>query len=298
MATDLHYLPKFRDRLSYLYVEHAVVERDTNSIILHQESGSVAIPVAQIVLLMLGPGTTLTHAAVDILSRNNCLIAWVGEECVRLYAFGTGGSHSSERLLRQAALVSDPVKRLAVVRQLYQMRFDEPISPEMSIEQLRGKEGYRVRTAYAQMADRCGIKWEGRNYDRNVWQGADPANRALSAATACLYGVCHAAILSLGFSAALGFIHTGKQLSFVYDLADLYKLEIAVPVAFTEAASEAEQLDRRVRLKMRDRFRETNFMERVANDLMLIFGKDPDPIEPMIYDDDPALPAPLWDGEA
>jgi CRISPR-associated protein Cas1 len=231
---------------------------------------------------------------MDVLSRNNCLIAWTGEEGVRLYAFGTGGTHSSERLLRQARLVSDPALRLQTVRKLYGMRFPEALDPDVTIEQLRGKEGYRVRQAYKDLAMKHGIEWEGRSYDRNKWQGADPANRALSAANACLYGVCHAAVLGMGFSAALGFIHTGKQLSFIYDLADLYKLELAVPIAFEQAALGAEDIDRRVRQTLRDRFRETKFMERVASDLMSIFGADEEDTER--FDADPSMPGELVGG--
>ncbi|MCC7230141.1 MAG: type I-E CRISPR-associated endonuclease Cas1 [Fimbriimonadaceae bacterium] len=299
MPADLHLVPKLRDRLSYLYIEHAVVEREANSIAFYSqdEAGDLCmtqVPVCDIALLMLGPGTKLSHSAVDVLARNNCLIAWVGEEGVRLYAFGTGGTHSASRLIKQAVLASDANLRLQVVRKLYGMRFPEAMDPDISIEQLRGREGYRVREAYKAASEKYGVPWQGRNYDRNQWQGSDPINRALSAANACPYGVCHAAILSMGFSAALGFIHTGKQLSFVYDLADLYKLDISLPVAFMAAAEGSEEIDRRVRLALRDRFRETQFLPRVADDLMAIFGPDAEDTE--VFDGDPSLPGTLVGG--
>lgn len=292
MSKDLHLIPQFRDKLSYVYVEHAVVERDQQSLAYYNAQGKTQIPVASIALLMLGPGTNVSHAAMDIIARNNCLVSWCGEECVRTYAFGTGGTHSSARLLRQAQLVSDPVQRTAVVRSLYQKRFDDPVSPEHSIEQLRGKEGIRVRNAYQRLAQQFDIEWEGRRYDRGAWAKADPPNRALSAANACLYGICHAAIISMGYSPALGFIHTGKQFSFVYDLADLYKLEIAVPVAFEQAAEGLTDLERRVRHQMRDKFRDSRLLDRIVDDLNDLFGPDPEDIE--VYDDDPALPGELW----
>lgn len=295
MPANLHLQPRFRDKLSYLYVEHAVVEREQNAIVLYGEESETSVPIADIAMVMLGPGTRLTHAAVDVLSRNNCLVAWVGEEGVRLYAFGTGGTHSSARLIRQARAATDPNLRLQIVRKLYGRRFPEALSPEHSLEQIRGKEGYRVRAAYEQLANEHGIEWTGRNYDRNRWQGADAPNAALSAANACLYGVCHAAILSMGFSPALGFIHTGKQLSFVYDLADLYKLELSVPVAFQQAAREEPHLERRVRYALRDRFRETRFLERVARDLLELFGPDEEE-SPEQFDNDPAKPGAYWDG--
>ncbi|MDX2064749.1 MAG: type I-E CRISPR-associated endonuclease Cas1e [Fimbriimonadaceae bacterium] len=299
MPQDLTLIPKLRDRLTYLYIEHAVVEREENSIAFYAQSedGELTFtqaPICDIALLMLGPGTKLSHRAVEILARNNVLVAWTGEEGVRLYAFGTGGTHSSARLLKQAEWVSSPETRLAVVRKLYGMRFPEATDPDVTIEQLRGKEGIRVRRAYEQASRTYGVEWTGRNYDRNKWQGSDPVNRALSSANACLYGVCHAAILSLGFSPAMGFIHTGKQLSFVYDLADLYKLDLSVPVAFSAAAEGPEDIDRRVRHQLRDRFRETKFLARVADDLLAIFG--PDDEEADTYDDDPALPGKLVGG--
>ncbi len=296
MPADLHLLPKLRDRLSYLYAEHCVIEREESAIALWEEEGMTQVPVASVALLMLGPGTKVSHAAMDVLARNNCLVAWVGEGAVRMYAFGTGGTHSAARLLRQAELVSDPASRLRMVRKLYGMRFPEALDDEVSIEQLRGKEGFRVRTAYQEAAEKHGIEWEGRNYDRNQWSGSDPANRALSSANACLYGVCHAAILSMGFSPALGFIHTGKQLSFVYDVADLYKLEMAVPAAFQAVACGEANVDRAVRLALRDRFKETRFVSQVAQDLMSLFGGEIPEEEMEVYDDDPALPAELWEG--
>jgi len=294
MPTDLYLLPKFRDRLSYLYIEHAKVERDQNSICFYDDEGKTQIPVATISLLMLGPGTRVSHSAMDVLARNNCLVAWCGEEGVRMYAFATGGTHSAARMQKQAELVSDSAKRLATAQKLYQMRFEEDVS-DKTVEQLRGMEGLRVRKAYERWAKHYGIEWEGRSYDRNKWVGADAPNRALSSATACLYGVCHAAVLSLGFSPALGFIHQGKQLSFIYDLADLYKLEMAVPVAFEQAHVGVENIDRRSRQAMRDHFRDNRFLETVSRDLMTIFGPDAEDVD--AYDNDPALPAELWDGD-
>lgn len=292
MPSNLQLLPKFKEKLSYLYIEHAVIEKESQSIVIFNntdaETSVTQVPVCDLALLMLGPGTKISHAAIDVISRNNCLILWTGEEGVRLYAFGTGGTHSSERLLKQAKLACDPKLRLEVSRKLYGLRFPDALDPAVTIEQLRGKEGYRVRNLYQTNATKYGIAWEGRSYDRNQWQGSDAPNRALSAANACLYGICHAAILSLGFSPALGFIHTGKQLSFVYDLADLYKMELSVPVAFEQASLGIDDIDRRVRIALRDKFKETQFLATIVHDLQLIFGPDESDTEK--YDSDPSLP--------
>src|SRR5579884_2719753 len=232
---DLHLLPKVRDSWTYLYVEHSKIDQDAKAISVHDAQGKTMVPCASLTLLMLGPGTSITHAAIRALADNGCMVLWTGEEAVRTYAQGMGETRSARNLLWQAFLCTRPDRRLAVVRRLYEMRFDETLSPELTLEQIRGREGVRVRDAYARASRETGLEWHGRSYDRTSWRSADPVNRALSAANSCLYGVCHAAIVSAGYSPALGFIHTGKMLSFVYDVADLYKVETTIPVAFRAA---------------------------------------------------------------
>ena len=184
-----------------------------------------------------------------------------------MYAHSTGGTYSARRLIVQARLVSDPNLRLGVIKRLYAKRFPEDDLTNRTLEQIRGMEGSRVRSAYTRLATLHGIRWEGRNYDQSNWNAADMVNRALSAANACLYGVCHAAIVSAGYSAGLGFIHTGKLLSFVYDVADLYKTEVTVPVAFRIAATEHEGVERKVRLGCRQAFHDARLLERILPDI-------------------------------
>lgn len=289
---NLHQLPKFRDSLAYLYLEHCRVDQHEKSIAAHDAEGMTPVPCASLALLMLGPGTTITHAAIDALAENNCLVAWCGEQGVRFYACGVGGTRSARGIIHQAWLVSDPNRRMEVIRRMYQKRFPEPLSPDLSIEQIRGLEGARVRDAYAAASREFGVPWSGRFYDRSNWNAAEPVNRALSAANAALYGVCHAAILSLGYSPALGFIHTGKQLSFVYDVADLYKTEITIPIAFQTARDCTAQLEREVRIRCRDRFREARLLPRIVDDLQELLGQPSD--TEFGPDSDPAMPTPLW----
>jgi len=291
---DLHALPKFRDGLSYLYLEHGRVDQDQKSISVHDAQGKVLVPVATLCVLMLGPGTRITHAAIRTLAENNCLVIWCGEENVRFYAWGIGGTRSAAPLLRQAALASNEDTRRDVAVRMYRMRFDEVVEEGATIEKLRGMEGARVRRAYARLSEETGVPWTGRFYGRDDWNAADPANRALSAANSCLYGLCHAAILSCGYSPAIGFIHTGKQLSFVYDIADLYKTEITVPVAFRTAAEGAEDLERAVRLRMRDTFADTKRLKRIVPDIRAALGDGADEDADAWMDEDPARPAPLW----
>lgn len=301
MPQDLHELPKLRDSLSYVYFEHAKIEQDGKSIAVFDAKGKVCVPCASLAVIMLGPGTSISHEAIKTLSQNGCTILWTGEEGVRFYAQGFGETRKAGRLLIQAMLVSDPIKRLNVVKRMYMKRFNESAFErrEYSIEELRGMEGVRVRTAYYHASKEYGVEWTGRSYKRDTWADADPINRALSCANSNLYGICHAAIVSAGYSPGLGFIHTGKQLSFVYDVADLYKTEVSIPIAFKSVAEKTDEIERRIRTTMRDSFREKKLLGRVISDINEILGIDSDDGEKNTddYDRDAALPAPLWDGE-
>jgi len=267
MAKNLHILPKFSDRWSYLYLEHGRLDKDQQSLAFHAPEGSTHIPIDQLGFLMLGPGTMVTHAAMKVLAENNCLVAWTGEEGVRLYAHSTGGTHHSRRLLRQAALFSDETSRMQVIRRMYEKRFPDKLPPDATIEQVRAMEGARVRKAYQEISAQTGVPWAARDYDQDQWVTADPPNRALSAANSCLYGICHAAILSAGYSPALGFIHVGKMLSFVYDIADLYKTELTLPIAFKVVKEGLGDFERRSRIACRDAFHDSRLMERILPDI-------------------------------
>lgn len=299
---SLHDLPRFSDKLSYLYVDHALIEQETAAISVTREDGSsVAVPIAALAVLLLGPGTTLTHAAVKALADNNCQIVWVGERGVRFYAHGLGGARSSRNLLRQAFLATNETARMQVVIRMYCMRFDDRPPTDITLQQLRGREGIRVREAYASAARTFGVRWSGRRYDRGNWDSADPINRALSTANACLYGLCHAAILSGGYSTALGFIHTGKQLSFVYDIADLYKAKYVIPVAFREAAVDSSDLETRVRRACRDLFSSERVAQRILPDIAsaLAVPLTEETIDPALDDfaSDGSRPARWWHPE-
>jgi CRISP-associated protein Cas1 len=291
---NLQELPKFRDGLSYLYIEHGKLEQQDQSVALYNVEGVTAIPAAALSVLLLGPGTNITHAAIKTLAANGCSVFWVGEEMVRFYAQGMGETRSSRNLLRQAEAWADARLRLEVVRRLYALRFPEPLSETLTLQQIRGMEGVRVRDMYARTSRETGVPWKGRNYKRGEWKDADPINRALSAGAACLYGLCHAAIVSAGYSPALGFIHTGKQLSFVYDIADVYKPDTLVPVAFAIVAEGDYEVERRVRKSLRDRMKELKLLERVVADLHSLFDTL-DYADP--YAVDGAKPGELWDPE-
>lgn len=294
---DLHVLPKFSDGWSYLYVEHCRVDQEGRAIAVHDQAGKVPVPCANLALLMLGPGVSITHAAVSVLADHGCLVAWCGEEGVRFYAVGMGETRSAANFLHQARMWAREGYRMEVVRRMYQLRFSEKFDPRLTLQQIRGMEGVRVRDTYAQAARETGVAWSGRSYRRDQWSAADPVNRALSTANSCLYGICHAAIVSAGFSPALGFIHTGKMLSFVYDVADLYKTEVTVPIAFRAAAEAKAPLERQVRITCRDQFVSTRLLERIIPDIQtaLMVPNQEASGAALPFDHDAAAPGFLWD---
>jgi len=296
---DLHVLPKFRDGWSYLYVEHCRVDKEDKAIAIHDISGKVPVPCANLAMLMLGPGVSITHAAISVLADHGCLVAWSGEKGVRFYALGMGETRSAANLLHQAGMWADLKSRIQVVRNLYRLRFSEKLPDTLSLQQIRGMEGVRVREAYAQASRETGVEWSGRSYRRDKWSEANPVNRCLSAANSCLYGICHAAVVSAGFSPALGFVHTGKMLSFVYDVADLYKTEISIPAAFQAAASGGTGLERQVRLACRDSFLATRLLERIIPDIQkaLMLPTKKAGGKAGLFDADAAAPGALWDPE-
>ena len=292
---DLHELPRLRDSLSYLYVEQVVINRQDSAVEFIDDQGKVMVPAANLCVLLLGPGTTITHAAVKVLADNGCALVWVGEDATRCYGQGFGETRKAYHLLRQAELCSLAELRMGVVLRMYRKRFGEALDPTLSLEQIRGLEGVRVRRAYAEASRAAGIEWTGRRYDRTVWDNSDPVNRALSAANALLNGLCHAAIVSGGYSPALGFIHTGKQLSFVYDIADLYKVKLTIPTAFRVVSQSTDRLEARVREACRERFREERLLERVLPDIDDLLQVHEEGGTDLALDEDPGLPAPLWE---
>ncbi len=291
---DLRMLPNVRDSWSFIYVDHCRIDVEAKSIAVHDKDGKTSVPCAAITLLMLGPGSTITHAAIRALADNGCIVSWNGEHAVRFYASGMGETRSAKNLYRQIAKWADPLQRLSVVREMYTMRFDEPPPEQVTLKQIRGMEGARVRDTYARFSRETGVPWTGRQLGRS-WNALDPVNKALSAANSALYGVCHAAVVSAGFSPAVGFIHTGKQLSFVYDIADLYKTTISIPVAFQVAANGEDELERRVRILSRDRFHESRLLQRIIQDIEAVLSAPVSAVEDEAYSEAASLPGGLWD---
>ncbi len=272
-----------------LFIEKGEIDvLDGAFVVLDKTGVRTHIPIGSVACLMLEPGTRVSHRAAALAARVGTLLVWVGEAGVRLYASGQPGGARSDRLLYQAKLALDETTRLKVVRKMYEFRFGEAPPAKRSVEQLRGIEGARVRKTYQLLAKRHGIQWKGRNYDRTDWDKSDLPNLCLSAATACLYGITEAAVLAAGYAPAVGFIHTGKPLSFVYDIADLFKFDSVVPVAFQIASKAPLQPERRVRLACRDMFRQQKILGKIIPTIEEILAageieppKPPDDAQPI-----------------
>lgn len=263
MLPPLKPLP-MKDRVSMIFVQYGHIDVLDGAFVLVDKTGvRTHIPVGSVACIMLEPGIRISHAAVRLASTVGTLLVWVGESGVRLYASGQPGGARADRLLYQAKLALDDDLRLKVVRKMYAFRFNEEPPQRRSVEQLRGIEGARVRETYKLLARQHGVTWRARNYDREEWDAADVPNRCLSAATSCLYGITEAAVLAAGYAPAVGFIHTGKPLSFVYDIADLFKFDTVVPLAFCVAAKEPHAPEREVRLACRDLFRSSKLLGKI-----------------------------------
>ena len=258
-----------KDRVSIAFVEKGNVDVLDGAFVVVDTTGvRIHLPIGGLACLMLEPGARISHAAVALAARAGTLIVWVGEAGVRLYSAGQPGGARSDRLLWQASLAMNDDTKLKIVRKMFAIRFGEAAPERRSVDQLRGIEGARVKRLYELLAQKHGVVWRGRNYDRTDWGTGDIPNRCLSAATACLYGLTEAAILAAGYAPAVGFLHSGKPLSFVYDIADLFKFETVVPVAMQVAGQAAKgklTVDPvgEVRRDCRDVFRRTLLLQNI-----------------------------------
>ncbi|MEH2920671.1 type I-E CRISPR-associated endonuclease Cas1e [Samsonia erythrinae] len=293
MYVPLNPIP-LKDRVSLIFLQYGQIDVIDGAFVLVDKTGvRTHIPVGSVACIMLEPGTRVSHAAVRLAATVGTLLVWVGEAGVRLYASGQPGGARSDKLLYQARLALDEDLRLKVVRKMFELRFGEPAPSRRSVEQLRGIEGARVRQTYTLLAQQYGVKWHGRRYDPKDWERGDKVNQCISAATSCLYGITEAAVLAAGYAPAIGFVHSGKPLSFVYDIADVIKFEGVVPKAFEIAARNPAEPDREVRLACRDIFRSQKTLSKLIPliEEILSAGGSAPPLPP----DDaqpPAIPEP------
>ena len=274
---ELNELLRIEDRVSFIYLEHARISREDSALVVFDARGVIHIPIALVGVLLLGPGTDISHRAVELIGDAGTSVVWTGEQGVRQYAHGRSLTHSSRFLEKQARLVSNNRSRLDVARRMYQLRFPNEDVSKNTMQQLRGKEGARIRKLYASLSKEYDVEWNGRQYDVNDYKSGSIVNQALSAGNVALYGLVYSVIAAMGISPGLGFVHTGHDLSFVYDVADLYKGEISIPIAFQIAsqAASSDDVERMTRLKVRDAFAETKLIQRIVKDLQYLLNIEP-----------------------
>jgi CRISPR-associated protein Cas1 len=289
-----------KDRTSMIFLQYGQVDVIDGAFVLVDKSGvRTHIPVGSVACIMLEPGTRLSHAAAKLAATVGTLLVWVGEAGVRLYASGQPGGARSDKLLYQAKLTLDADLRLKVVRKMFELRFGEPAPERRSVDQLRGIEGARVRKTYQLLAKQYGVNWKGRRYDPKDWAAGDVTNQCISAATSCLYGITEAAILAAGYAPAIGFVHSGKPLSFVYDIADILKFDTVVPLAFRIAASHPAKPDREVRIACRDLFRKDRVLKQLIPLIeQILAAGDIEPPSPPADAQPPAIPEPESIGDS
>lgn len=283
-----------KDLNSMIFIGMGQIDvKDGAFVVIDKNGERMHIPVGSVVCIMLEPGTRVSHAAVKLAAITGTLLIWVGEAGVRVYSVGQPGGARSDHLLYQAKLALDENLRLKVVRKMFEMRFGEPAPERRSVEQLRGIEGARVRKTYQILAKQHNIEWHGRRYDPKDWNKGDIINQCISAATACLYGVTEAAILAAGYAPAIGFIHSGKPLSFVYDIADILKFDSVVPLAFKIASTKTYAPDKDVRIACRELFRTDRVLKKLIPMIEEVLAAgEINPPKPPADAQPPAIPEP------
>ncbi len=268
-------LPRISERYPFLYLERGRLEIDDSSIKwIDAEGVCIRLPVATLNCLLLGPGTSITHEAIKVASAANCHICWVGEDSLLFYAAGITPTADTRNLRRQALLSADPQLALAVARNMFAYRFPHEDTTQKTLQELMGMEGFRVRNIYQQKAEQYRVGWKGRVFTPGNVELSDLTNQILTVTNAALYGILSSVVQSLGYSPHLGFVHSGCPLPFIYDLADLYKEEFTIDLAFSQTLRLAGQYNKyTVAEAFRKRVLEQDLLCRVVTDIDKLLGE-------------------------
>lgn len=262
-------LPQIKEKFPFIYLEAGRLEVDDSSVKWIDSTGNVVrLPIATISALLLGFGTTVTHAAVKVCASVNCTICWVGEDSLLFYATGQSPTSNTKNFKKQMLLAADKTKSLSVARNMFNFRFPETDTANKSLKELMGMEGYRVKKLYADMAEKYQVGWKGRSYTPNNFELSDTTNKILTSANAALYALISSVVFSLGYSPYIGFVHSGSPLPFIYDLADLYKEHLTIDMAFSLTKDMAAYYDKYILLhEFRKRVIESRLLENLADDI-------------------------------
>lgn len=267
-------LPQVKERYPFLYLERGRLEIDDSSIKWIDASNNVVpLPVATLNALLLGPGTTITHDAVRTAAAANCAVCWVGEDSLLFYAAGFLPTADTRNLKRQIELAADPKKSLEVARRMFARRFPDAELKDKTLQEMMGMEGNRVRALYQAKAEQYQVGWKGRSFTPGKFESSDLTNQILTSANAALYGILCSAVHSMGYSPHVGFIHSGSPLPFVYDLADLYKADLCIDLAFFLTRDLAGRYDKhKVAAAFRKRVIEMDLLEKIGDDIAAMLG--------------------------
>ena len=266
-------LPQVKDRYPFIYLERGRLEIDDSSVKWIDSQGFVVrLPIATISTLLLGPGTSVTHEAIKVLSAANTTVCWVGEDSLLFYAVGQSPTSDTRNMRKQILLASSSKDRAQVARRMFSSRFPEVDISSSSIQELMGKEGLRVKDLYEAKAEQYGVGWKGRRYVPGHFELSDVTNKIMTAANTALYSLVLSVVFSLGYSPYVGFIHTGSPLPFVYDIADLYKAELCIDFAFRMTERMFGEYDRmRLLEEFRIQVSEYGLLEKLPGDINGLF---------------------------
>lgn len=263
-------LVRTQDRLTFLYLEHCLVHRDANAIIARDAKGTVHIPAATLGVLLLGPGTSVSQQAMVLLAESGSTAVWVSEQGVRYYAHGRSLARSSRLLEAQASLVSSVRSRLRVAREMYAIRFPRRTPADSPCSSFVVGKAHGSVASIASMPSAQG--WSGPGVITTLLI-SPVAHRSIRRSPP-LIRACTAlsmqVILALGCSPGLGFVHTGHVRSFVYDIADLYKAEVTIPIAFDIAVRDVADIGAETRRAVRDAMRGGAFLETCVGDIQTL----------------------------
>lgn len=268
-------LPQVKDKYPFIYLERGRLEIDDASLKWLDAAGNVVrLPVATLNTILLGPGTSLTHEAVKTAIAANCAICWVGEDSLLFYAAGFVPTATTRNLKRQIQLSSRRKSALNIARQMFQKRFPEAELTGKTLKQMMSMEGQRIRQLYEQKALEYGVGWQGRKFTPGKFHMGDTTNQVLTSTNAALYGILCAAIHAMGYSPHIGFVHSGSPMPFIYDMADLYKSELTIDLAFRLTRKMAGQYDKYVVADaFRERVIEMDILSQVVKDIFELFGR-------------------------
>lgn len=241
------------------------------------DAGDYAIPYQAVSMILLGPGTSVTQDVLRLCARHGTLIAAVGEGGVKSYTAPPLGQGRSNVARAHAERWADAKQRLDTARRLYAWRFGR-VLPHRDIATLRGIEGARMKESYRLAAQRFGITWHGRHYDRDNPTAADPPNQAINHAATFVEAAADIAVAAVGALPPLGFIHEDSSNAFTLDIADLYRVDLTLPLAFGAANAyrdgKVDSLEREVRRRAARLFRQEKLIPRMIDRIKELFDVD------------------------